>query len=41
MRAETLELMRQRDDSWLWQESEWGNNVFAKQLLAVVSCLRR
>jgi hypothetical protein len=29
MRDQTLELMRQRDDSWLWQESEWGDNVFA------------
>jgi hypothetical protein len=29
MRDQTLEQMRQRDDSWLWQESEWGDNVFA------------
>ena len=29
MRDQTLELMRQRDDSWLWQQSEWGDNVFA------------
>jgi hypothetical protein len=28
MREQTLELMRQRDDNWLWQESDW-NDVFA------------
>jgi hypothetical protein len=29
MRAQTLEQMQQRDDSWLWVESEWGDDVFA------------
>jgi hypothetical protein len=29
MRDQTLEQMRQRDDSWLWAESEWNDDVFA------------
>jgi hypothetical protein len=29
MRAETLAHMRQRDDNWLWAESEWNDDVYA------------
>jgi hypothetical protein len=29
MRAQTLEQMQQREDSWLWMESDWGDSVFA------------
>jgi len=28
-RNDTLSLMRQRDDTWLWGEWEWGDGFYA------------
>jgi hypothetical protein len=29
LRADTLSLMQQRDDTWLWLESEWNDGIYA------------